>query len=180
MATSLLYYRLASTNTTKQDIPLPENLPSDQLLEFTQPNKMLAGIAETYQNIITQQVSVNELGIRRMFLRDDGMKHRSFTIEGRLDKTPVNVGVNKLIDFRIRLQRENTAHPHGIIGFKSGNASNFDVDPDALTANTPSGVATKGLMIGDTSIGYSGRIVKRLIFRMTLIYGGTHETVSVV
>lgn len=179
MATSLLYYRLASNNTTKQDIPDPNNLPAVQKLEFTQPNRILEGISELYENIITRQTSVNQSGVRRLFNRDDGMKAREFTINGRLDKEPADVSVNKIMDFRTRLQRETPAHPHGIIGFLSGNSGNFSVDPNALAANDPTNVATLGLMIGRTEIGYNGRIVKRLSFRMIVYFGGEHETVTV-
>lgn len=176
MATSYLYVRTDATPKSGTGaVPLPENLPSAQLLPFTQPNKILEGITELYSNIVTQQVSVNQSGLRRMFLRDDGMKGRSFSITGVLDKDPANVGVNKIIKFRTDLMR-TTLHPHGRIGFLSGNSTNFSIDPDASGPSTP---ATLGLMIGDTTIGYTGRIIKRLSFRMDLIFGGTHETVSV-
>ncbi len=177
MVTSLLYYRTPTTRRT--DVADPRNLPSTQILEFVQPNRILEGIKELYGNIITKQVSVNQTGKRRMFNRDDGMKNRDFTIMGRFDKTPQTTAVNKIIDFRTRLQRDDS-HPHGIIGFLSGNSTNFNVDPDALPGNPIPNVATKGLMIGDTEIGYEGRIFTRLVFRMTLHFGGEHETVTVV
>ncbi len=173
MVTSLLYYR---TDTTRQDqVPDPRNLPSVQVLEFQQPNRILEGIRELYGNIITKQVSVNQSGVRRMFNRDDGMKNRDFTLTGRLDKGNPTLNVNKIIDFRIRLQR-STLHPHGIIGLLSGNSTSFNTDPNATGASTP---ATRGLMIGDTDIGYEGRVFTRLTFRMNLHFGGEHETVTV-
>jgi len=175
MVTSLLYYRTPTTR--KQDTADPRDLiGSDptQVLEFLQPNRVLEGVQEIYENIITRQVSVNQSGIRRIFNRDDGMKQREFTITGRLEKGTLDENVNKLIDFRTRLQRDST-HPHGIIGFLSGNSTNFSVDPDATGGNP----ATKGLMIGRMEIGYAGRVFRRLIFRVQLFYGGTHETVTV-
>lgn len=178
MATSYLYVRTdSSTKFGAGGVLDPANLDSTQLLPFTQPNRVLEGITENYENIVTQQVSVNQSGLRRMFLRDDGLKGRSFIITGVLDKTPKDVGVNKIMKFRTDLMR-TTLHPHGRVGFLSGNSTNFSIDPDAnAETDTP---ANLGLMIGDTVIGYSGRIIKRLSFRMTLIFGGTHETVPVV
>ena len=180
MVTSLLYYR---TDTTRRDQTLdPRNLPTPQILEFDQPNRVLEGIQELYENIITRQVSVNQGGVRRIFNRDDGMKMRDFSITGRLDKANPTLNINKIIDFRTRSQRgagEGFQHPHGIIGFLSGNSTSFNTDPNA----TGSGVgqeATRGLMIGKTEIGYSGRVFHRLMFRMTLHFGGLHETVTVV
>lgn len=177
MVTSLLYYR--TDTTTKNGVSGtadPRNLPSAQKLEFTQPNRILEGINEVYENIITRQVSVNQTGVRRIFNRDDGMKSREFSITGRLEKGTEAENVNKLIDFRIRLQR-STLHPHGIIGFLSGNATNFSIDPDAdADASTE---ATLGLMIGRTEIGYTGRIFRRLMFRVVVYFGGEHETVTV-
>ena len=104
----------------------------------------------------------------------------SGSITGRIDKGNAAVqqaNVNKLIDFRIRLQRSGQ-HPHGIIGLLIGNSTNFNTDPDAsgpLAADR----ATKGLMLGRTEIGYQGRVFKRLSFRATLYFGGEHETVVV-
>ena len=173
MVTSLLYYRTPTTRL--QDTADPRNLPTVQVLEFLQPNRVFEGIQEIYENIITRQVSVNQSGTRRLFNRDDGLKMRDFSITGRLDKGSATANVNKILDFRTRLQRD-TSHPHGIIGFLSGNATSFSVDPDATGGNP----ATKGLMIGRTEIGYAGRLFQRLMFRMTLHYGGLHETVTVV
>jgi len=173
MVTSLLYYRTPSTKSS--DVADPRSLPSAQVLEFTQPDRVLEGVSEIYDNLIVKQVSVNQTGVRRLFNRDDGMKRRDFTIDGRLEKGSLTANVNKLIDFRTRLQRDDD-HPHGIIGFLSGNSTNFSIDPNA-TAGTP---ATLGLMIGNTTIGYTGRIFRRLMFRATLHFGGEHETVSVV
>ena len=93
MVTSLLYYRTPTTRRT--DVADPRNLPSTQILEFVQPNRILEGIKELYGNIITKQVSVNQTGKRRMFNRDDGMKNRDFTIMGRFDKTPQTTAFKK-------------------------------------------------------------------------------------
>jgi len=184
MVTSLLYYRTDSNpQSGMSGVPDPRNLPTAQVLEFLQPSRVLEGIQEAYENLITRQVSVNQTGVRRIFNRDDGMKSREFTITGRLDKGNVTTNVNKLLDFRTRLQRSQM-HPHGIIGFLSGNSVNFSVDPDADdpdgTPNNGDDVpATKGLMIGRMEIGYTGRLFNRLVFRCQLFYGGTHETVIV-
>ncbi|HEC66005.1 hypothetical protein LCGC14_2797920 [marine sediment metagenome] len=176
MVTSLLYYR---TPATKQsDVADPRNLPTAQILEFTQPSKVLEGIKELYGNIITKQASVNQSGVRRIFNRDDGMKNRDFTVMGVINKTPVTDAINRIMDFRTRLQRDDN-HIHGIIGFLSGNSTNFNVDPDAQPGNPVPNVATKGLMIGETEIGYEGRLFTRLTFRMNLHFGGQHETVTV-
>jgi len=175
MVTSLLYYR---TNTSRQDqTPDPRNLPNAQKLEFTQPNDIMDGITEDYENIITKQVSVNQTGVRRMFLRDDGMKMRNFQIFGILDKLPVEDAVNRIIDFRTRSQR-GTSHPHGTVGFLSGNSTNFSIDPNA-TGVGAANAASLGLMIERTHLSYEGRIFKKLMFRATLIFGGEHETVTV-
>lgn len=174
MTDSYLYIR-NDTTTRKDQINLPENLPSTDLLSFVQPNRVLEGINELYENLVTRQPAVNESGQRTQYLRDDGMKSREFSIYGILDKSEATNSVNKIIKFRTNLMR-STLHPHGRIGFKSGNSSNFDVDPDA-TASTP---ATKGLMIGRTEIGYTGTLIRRLTFKMTLYFGGTHETVTTI
>ena len=185
MVTSLLYYRTDSNpQSGLNGVADPRNLPTVQVLEFLQPNRVLEGVQEIYENIITRQVSVNQSGIRRIFNRDDGMKQREFTITGRLEKGTLTENINKLIDFRTRLQRSEL-HPHGIIGFLSGNSVNFSVDPDADdpdgTPNNSDDIpATKGLMIGRMEIGYAGRVFRRLLFRVQLFYGGTHETVTVV
>ncbi len=174
MVTSLLYVR---TDTTRQDqVADPRNLPSAQILEFTQPNRVLEGISEAYQNIVTKQVSVNQSGTRRIFLRDDGMKVRDFVITGRLDKGSITANVNKILKFRTDLMR-TSLHPHGTIGFLSGNSTNFNIDPNAIGPTT---AATRGLMIGATDLAYTGRVFTRLKFSMTLHFGGAHEVVTVV
>ena len=176
MVTSLLYYRLdGQPKTGTGSVFDPRNLPTVQVLEFDQPSRVLEGIQELYENIITRQVSVNQSGARRLFNRDDGLKMRDFSITGRIDKANATLNVNKITDFRTRLQR-STVHPHGIIGFLSGNSTNFNIDPDAVGGGAN---ATKGLMIGKTEIGYTGRVFNRLMFRMTLYFGGLHETVVV-
>jgi len=136
-------------------------------------------VQELYENIVTRQVSVNQSGIRRIFNRDDGMKERVFTVEGRFDKTPLADAVNKLM----RLRGANgdvmrsDIHPHGTIGFLSGNSTNFSIDPNATGPDPDTQAATQGLMIGRTEIAYSGRLFNRLTFRAVLYFGGTHETV---
>ena len=184
MATSLLYYR---TDTTTKfgtgAIDDPRDLLIDhsaQVLEFTQPDNVLEGITEVYENITTKVPSVNQSGTRRIFTRDDGAKMRDFSIVGRLDKENEETSVNKIKQFRTQLMRTNL-HPHGNIGFLSGNAPFFSIDPDATRGanNNASTPANRGLMIGSTTIGNTGRLFRRLTFKMTLVFGGTHETVTV-
>jgi len=157
MATGILYYRTEGTLVTAIS-----SLPAGQKLIYDAPDDLLEALTEFYENRINPQQSVNSAGVRRIFLRDDGLKARRFLIRGVMTKTSTDIP--KIKAFRVLPQTTATLI-HGIFGLKLDNADFYDQDP----------TATSGLMIGKVTIGYVGERFNRYAFEIELYFGGTHE-----
>jgi hypothetical protein len=177
MTNAILYYRTPTTRAIDAGyttVPLLFSNAPKQCIQFSAPNNIFEGVDEDYDNMITPQPSVQPTGVRRIFIRDNGMKARSFTIRGRLLQ-PAN-DVNKLKKFRTILQQD-TYHIHGCVGVYYPNAPFFSIDPASDTSSTVN--ADRGFAITNTRITHTGKIIQRAFFTATLQFGGTHETVTI-
>jgi len=157
MASAVLYFRTEATIGTAID-----SLPSAQKLIYNAPNDILEAVSEVYENRINVQQSVNSSGVRRIFLRDDGLKGRRIVIRGIMTKTSSDI--TKIKSFR-KLQQTTPTLIHGVFGLRIDNAPEYTIDC----------TSTRGLMIGRTSTGFAGQRPTLYGFEIELFFGGEHE-----
>lgn len=162
MVNAVLFFRTDATLTNNVSALLSGTTAQKaQCLEYDAPDNILEAIQENYGNRINEQVSVNSDGVRQLFIRDDGLRARSFTLQGMIKKASTDI--TKLKTFRTMKQTTDTLI-HGCFGFRIGNADFFQVDP----------TADRGLMIKDMKLGYDGNRIVRYDLQVTLAFGGTH------
>ena len=158
MVDSMIYYR--TSNTTVSLVSNPINLPTAQKLSFVTPTNILEVVNETYvNNIIDIPVPISD-GTRKINKQDNGLNSYSFSISGIFDKPVTDLVTLNLLRTTKQI---TTDHPYGCIGFYSPNAPQFNIDP----------IATRGLTIKNTAIGYTGQKKTRYGFSISLSFGGT-------
>jgi len=170
MTNALIFFRTQATAKSVPAFQDPENLPSDQKLDFDLPDDLLESVSMVYENNIKDAPVSNPAGVRKINKQDNGLQQLTLTFRGRFkDQASDLITLQR---FSRQLQVEGVFHQFGIFGFQAST------NPPAGSVSTPFNfdpTDTFGFTIKRFSLARVGGKPRNFDFEITLTSGGVLE-----